>query len=143
MGRECADCQSPIADAKPSSAKYCSVVCQQRAHGRRKHKRERAIAPVSVAEVVRVQLVREMVAQSSVTKVARVLGWDIEDVRRIANVRTGRPRALTPEQVEEARALRAAGLSIREASAKMGVPRSTLADSLYRLTDNNHPPVRK
>lgn len=47
----------------------------------------------------------------------------------------GRPRALSPEQVEAAAAMRANGASIREVSRALGIARNTLAVALQRRAD--------
>lgn len=46
--------------------------------------------------------------------------------------RWGRPPAMSPAQVESARAMRAEGRSLRAVERLLGVPRSTLARTLAR-----------
>jgi membrane-bound lytic murein transglycosylase B len=46
--------------------------------------------------------------------------------------RWGRPPAMSPAQVESARAMRAEGRSLRAVERALGVPRSTLARTLAR-----------
>jgi DNA invertase Pin-like site-specific DNA recombinase len=52
--------------------------------------------------------------------------------RRRAGGRIGRPDSMAPEQLEHARDLVKSGRSLRETARMIGVPRSTLSDSLRR-----------